>query len=86
MFARKYVLNPVAHTIAPSMDICVSSNFERFLFFVCGNDTQQLKRWMEGFNGRIIIRVSYSQILSRKERAHSRKENFDESAERNGFS
>ena len=25
---------------APSMDICVSSNFERFLFFLCGNDCE----------------------------------------------
>ncbi|OQR94120.1 threonine synthase [Achlya hypogyna] len=39
----------VAHTISPSMDICVSSNFERYLFALCGDDATTLRQWMDTF-------------------------------------
>mmetsp|Transcript_35239 Transcript_35239/g.110934 ORF Transcript_35239/g.110934 Transcript_35239/m.110934 type:complete len:531 (-) Transcript_35239:181-1773(-) len=45
----KYWREPVQATIAPSMDICVSSNFERFLYHLCGDDSVVLRDWMEGF-------------------------------------
>ena len=32
------------------MDICISSNFERFLFAISGDDSHQLKQWMEQFD------------------------------------
>jgi len=31
------------------MDICVSSNFERYLFHLSGNDPSKLKGWMDDF-------------------------------------
>lgn len=31
------------------MDICVSSNFERFLFHLCGDDGDVLRGWLEDF-------------------------------------
>ncbi|OQR86594.1 threonine synthase [Thraustotheca clavata] len=39
----------VEHTISPSMDICVSSNFERYLFALCGDNACTLKQWMDTF-------------------------------------
>lgn len=47
----------MTHTISPSMDICVSSNFERFLFAICGNDAEQLSKWMSEFEstGKLTI-------------------------------
>lgn len=45
----EYHREPIAKTISPSMDICVSSNFERYLFFLAGNDSAKLAEWMENF-------------------------------------
>jgi threonine synthase len=39
----------IAHSISPSMDICVSSNFERYLFHLAGNDASKLASWMKDF-------------------------------------
>jgi len=39
----------VAETISPSMDIGVSSNFERFLFHMSGDDTATMAKLMNGF-------------------------------------
>ena len=36
-------------TLAPSMDICVSSNFERFVFHCAGNDTDEMNTLMDAF-------------------------------------
>jgi threonine synthase len=41
-----YEVNGVHATQSPSMDIQVSSNFERLLFDVCGRDPAQVRRWM----------------------------------------
>ncbi len=45
----KYWKTEVISTISPSMDITVSSNFERYLFHLCGNDPSTLRQWMENF-------------------------------------
>ena len=39
---------PVTPTLAPSMDICISSNFERLLYHLCEEDSKILNEWMEG--------------------------------------
>lgn len=39
----------IEKTISPSMDICVSSNFERYLFHLSGDDSSVLARWMKDF-------------------------------------
>jgi len=39
----------IEKSISPSMDICVSSNFERYLFFLAGNDSKILSEWMNEF-------------------------------------
>ncbi|CAM9776755.1 unnamed protein product, partial [Laminaria digitata] len=45
----KYWREGVVPTLAPSMDICVSSNFERFLFHLAGDDGDKLAGWLAGF-------------------------------------
>ena len=36
-------------TLSPAMDIQISSNFERYLFYLAGCDGNTLKGWMEAF-------------------------------------
>ena len=45
----KYHRESIQKTISPSMDICVSSNFERYLYFLAGNNASRLADWMSGF-------------------------------------
>lgn len=45
----EYHRKDIAQSISPSMDICVSSNFERYLFALAENDAVKLKAWMDAF-------------------------------------
>lgn len=47
----------IEKTISPSMDICVSSNFERYLFHLAGDDPTTLASWMKAFEatGKLTI-------------------------------
>lgn len=45
----KYHRHAIEHTSSPSMDICVSSNFERYLFALSGEDHEALRGWMLDF-------------------------------------
>lgn len=44
-------------TISPSMDICVSSNFERYLYHLADDDPTTLANWMQAFEstGKLTI-------------------------------
>jgi len=42
-------LNEATITLSPAMDIQISSNFERYLFYLSGSDGKILKEWMETF-------------------------------------
>lgn len=50
-------------TIAPSMDVSVSSNFERYLFYLAGEDTALVRTWMETFEttGSLTVPEQYLQ-------------------------
>lgn len=48
----EYAKQAVAPSISPSMDICVSSNFERYLFHLFGDDPAALRRLMEAFESK----------------------------------
>lgn len=47
----------ISETISPSMDICVSSNFERYLYHLAGDDPITLASWMSAFEstGKLTI-------------------------------
>lgn len=47
----------IAKTISPSMDICVSSNFERYLYHLAEDDSSTLLTWMNNFEktGKITV-------------------------------
>lgn len=44
-----YSCGQVVPTLSPSMDIQVASNFERYLFYRCGSDSERLTSLMKGF-------------------------------------
>ncbi|KAL3816569.1 hypothetical protein ACHAXA_003809 [Cyclostephanos tholiformis] len=49
-FSRgEYHREDIRETISPSMDICVSSNFERYLYHLAGDDPSTLASWMSAF-------------------------------------
>lgn len=45
----EYKKIPSFLTIAPSMDISISSNFERYLFYLADENPETLKSWMDTF-------------------------------------
>ena len=45
----KYELGAVAPSVAPSMDIQVASNFERFLYYQEGSDPVKVRKIMQTF-------------------------------------
>jgi threonine synthase len=44
-----YSVGEVAPTLSPSMDIQVASNFERYLYYLAGEDAARLAGWMAAF-------------------------------------
>ena len=44
-----YQRGAVRFTITPAMDIQVASNFERYLYYLLGEDAEQLRAFMEAF-------------------------------------
>jgi len=55
MSKNKYEVHPLMHTITPSMDIAVSSNFERLLFDLYGRDGEALSELMGRMNAKTDI-------------------------------
>lgn len=51
---NKYEKHPLAHTLSPSMDIVVSSNFERLLFDAYGRDGSVLADLMAKMNSETV--------------------------------
>ena len=45
-------------TISPSMDILISSNLERLLFDLCGNDAKKVNKWMNDLKEKGVYTVS----------------------------
>jgi threonine synthase len=55
-----YHRTPSRVTIAPSMDISISSNFERYLYYLTDEDADQLSSWMRIFESTGDISVGYN--------------------------
>lgn len=79
---------PSTLTIAPSMDISISSNFERYLYYLAGESSELLNRWMEIFEttGEVNIpvkllesaRLDFMSVSSTKENIiQTMRETFD---------
>lgn len=53
----EYKQTEVKETLSPSMDIQISSNFERYLFELAGRSSEQLQSWMDDFesNGKLTF-------------------------------
>lgn len=56
----EYSLGEVVPTLSPSMDIQVASNFERYLYYRCGCDSEKLVAMMDEFaaNGSLTVEGS----------------------------
>lgn len=59
--------NGVAETITPSMDIGVSSNFERFLFHCAGDDPAVMKELMTNFEATGVLNPPASLVQAAKD-------------------
>merc|ERR1712176_657283 len=57
---------PVLATCSPSMDIGISSNFERYLFYLLGSDAQKLAGEMQQFNQTGKLHVPDSTLAEAK--------------------
>ena len=57
-------LGGVEPTISPSMDIQISSNFERLLFDMFGGSGDAVRRWMEEFRERGSVAVDDSRLAA----------------------
>ena len=56
----------VIHSLSPSMDIEVSSNFERFLFHLFKNDPKMLKKTIENFEKNGNLEISKNKLNATK--------------------
>eukprot|EP00551_Chaetoceros_affinis_P009668 CAMPEP_0203676982 /NCGR_PEP_ID=MMETSP0090-20130426/26714_1 /ASSEMBLY_ACC=CAM_ASM_001088 /TAXON_ID=426623 /ORGANISM="Chaetoceros affinis, Strain CCMP159" /LENGTH=505 /DNA_ID=CAMNT_0050543741 /DNA_START=400 /DNA_END=1917 /DNA_ORIENTATION=+ len=52
----------IAESISPSMDICVSSNFERYLYHLADDDASTLASWMSTFESTGKITIAGDQL------------------------
>ena len=53
----EYRKSPASPTLAPSMDISVSSNFERYLYYLADESPSVLRSWMSTFESTGVLQV-----------------------------
>ncbi|MBW5447955.1 threonine synthase [Cohnella sp. CFH 77786] len=74
-FVREGVYQPdqFRMTYSPSMDIQIASNFERYLYFLCGSDPLETARRMERFRaeGRLVFSEGEREQIGRDFAAYS---------------
>ncbi len=63
----RYAKGEVVPTISPSMDIMVASNFERYLYYLYGEDPQRVREAMERFNDTGEITFEKEEIARARE-------------------
>ena len=52
----------VFQTPSPAMDIQISSNFERYLYYLAGADGRVVAAWMQAFKETGVLTVSDAQL------------------------
>jgi threonine synthase len=68
MSKNKYEVHPLQHTITPSMDIAVSSNFERLLFDLYDRDGAVLSELMGRMNAKTdIVKLDEEKLAKARE-------------------
>ena len=65
--ANDHSKRPLVHSLSPSMDIMVSSNFERLLFDLYDRDGAAIKGLMDGFKGGDDMHLSDSALSKARE-------------------
>lgn len=60
----EYAMEGVEASLSPSMDIQISSNFERVLFDALGRDAAALRRWMEALRKEKRFALSVEALLT----------------------
>ncbi|MBX2858131.1 MAG: threonine synthase [Cellvibrionaceae bacterium] len=60
--ANDHSKKPLQHSLSPSMDIMVSSNFERMLFDLYDRDAAAIKQMMEGFKSGEAMVLSHASL------------------------
>ena len=58
----EYKPNKVKPSLSPSMDIQVSSNFERLLFYIVGEDDDKVKSMMNSLNNKGFFQLNEKEI------------------------
>jgi threonine synthase len=68
MSKNKYEVHPLMHTLTPSMDIAVSSNFERLLFDLYDRDGPALSKLMDRMNAKTdVIELDEEKLAKARE-------------------
>jgi threonine synthase len=68
MSKNKYEVHPLMHTLTPSMDIAVSSNFERLLFDLYDRDGPALSKLMDRMNAKTdVIELDEQKLAKARE-------------------
>ena len=66
-----YSKAPAVLTIAPSMDISVSSNFERYLYYLSNENGELLAQWMNEFESSGELRVPADALAIARSEFHA---------------
>ncbi len=74
----RYERHPAVCTIAPSMDISISSNFERYLYYLADENSQVLKDWMIEFESQGLLTLSEELLSKTRETFSSNVANHSE--------
>lgn len=76
----EYRMSGVVATTSPSMDIQISSNFERLLFEASGRDAAAVRRWMAGLKQSGGFRIEASAMAAIREDFDAGRATMDETA------
>ncbi len=77
----EYHRHDILKSISPSMDICVSSNFERYLFHLAGDDSTTLAQWMSAFESTGKLTITGKKLEEARKEFSSARADTDQTLE-----